>query len=72
MQARVVVVDSPCAPPLPAPQPVRRARDPTDLRDPLLHAMMRAHRASGRSLATSEQTLAELVLKMRLVDAMQR
>lgn len=63
MQAHVVVLQE-------APQaPTHRARDSVDLRDPLFHAMMRAHRASGRSLATQEQTLAELVLKMRLVDA---
>lgn len=66
MQARVLVFQE-------APEPSQHlARDPLDLRDPLFHAMMRAHRASGRSLATQEQTLAELVLKMRLVDAMQR
>jgi hypothetical protein len=51
---------------------VHRARDPVDLRDPLLHAMMRAKRGQAKSLATREQTLAEMVLKMRLVDAMKR
>jgi hypothetical protein len=52
--------------------PQHRARDPVDLRDPLLHAMMKAKRGQAKSLATKEQTLAEMVLKMRLVDAMKR
>lgn len=51
-----------------APEPEHRARDATDLRDPLLFAIARAERANIRSLATREQTLAECVLKMRLVD----
>lgn len=51
---------------------VHLARDPVDLRDPLLHAMMRAKRGQAKSLATREQTLAEMVLKMRLIDAMKR
>jgi hypothetical protein len=54
------------------PKPDHRARDPVDLRDPLLFAIARAERANSRSLATPEQTLAEMVLKMRLVDAMKR
>ncbi|MEK6975315.1 MAG: hypothetical protein AABY18_03125 [Candidatus Thermoplasmatota archaeon] len=49
-----------------------RARDPVDLADPLFHAIGRAEKAQAKSLATPEQTLAELVLKMRLVDAMKR
>lgn len=52
--------------------PQHRARDPVDLADPLLHAMMRAKRGQAKSLATREQTLAEMVLKMRLVDAAKR
>jgi hypothetical protein len=52
-----------------APQPAEhRARDGTDLRDPLFFAIARAERATAKSLATPEQTLAECVLKMRLVD----
>jgi hypothetical protein len=53
-------------PPLPAQH---RARDPVDLRDPLLHAMMKAQRGQAKSLATKEQLLAEMVLSMRLTDA---
>lgn len=52
--------------------PPHRARDATDLRDPLLHAMARAERATAKTMATREQTLAEMVLKMRLVDASKR
>lgn len=52
--------------------PQHRARDAVDLRDPLLFAIARAERANIRSLATREQTLAEMVLKMRLVDAAKR
>lgn len=51
---------------------VHLARDPVDLRDPLYLAMMRAKRGQAKSLATREQTLAEMVLKMRLIDAMKR
>ncbi len=65
MQARVVILQE-------RPRAQHRARDSVDLRDPLLQAMMRASRASGKSLATQEQTLAEFVLKMRLVDAGRR
>jgi hypothetical protein len=54
------------------PDPVHRARDATDLRDPMLFSIARAERANIRSLATREQTLAEMVLKMRLVDAQKR
>lgn len=54
------------------PRPPHRARDPVDLRDPLFFAIARAERANFRSLATREQTLAEMVLKMRLVDAAKR
>lgn len=50
------------------PAPEHRARDPVDLRDPLLYAIHRAERANARGVATKEQTLAEMVLKMRLVD----
>jgi len=53
-------------------KPQYRARDPVDLADPLFHAIARAERANCRSLATREQTLAEMVLRMRLVDAMKR
>jgi hypothetical protein len=49
-------------------EPEHRARDATDLHDPLFYAIARAERAQARSLATPEQTLAECVLKMRLVD----
>lgn len=66
MQARVITFQETPLPPL------HRARDGVDLRDPLLQAMLRAHRASGKSLATREQTLSELVPKLRLVDAAQR
>jgi hypothetical protein len=66
MQARVVELTAE------APRPLHRARDAVDLRDPLLHAIAKAERANIRSLATPEQTLAELVLKMRLVDVRQR
>jgi hypothetical protein len=52
--------------------PQHRARDSTDLSDPLLHAMMRAKRGQAKSVATKEQTLAEMVLAMRLVDAGKR
>lgn len=55
-----------------APEPEHRARDPVDLRDPLFHAIARAEKATAKSLATPEQSLAEMVLKMRLVDAMKR
>ncbi len=55
-----------------AEAPQHRARDATDLRDPLLFAIARAERDNIRSLATAEQTLAEMVLKMRLVDASAR
>jgi hypothetical protein len=55
-----------------AERPQHRARDEVDLRDPLLFAIARAERANIRSLATPEQTLAEMVLKMRLVDASRR
>ena len=56
-----------------APQPPQhRARDALDLADPLFHAMMRAKRAQAKQLATREQTLAEMVLKMRLVEAGKR
>ena len=54
------------------PKPEHRARDPVDLRDPLYHAIAKAERANCRSLATQEQTLAEMVLRMRLVEAMKR
>jgi hypothetical protein len=54
------------------PEPEHLARDTTDLRDPLLYAIARAERANVKTLATREQTLAEMVLKMRLVDAMKR
>lgn len=53
-------------------EPQHRARDAVDLRDPLLFAIAKAERANIRSLATREQTLAEMVLKMRLVDAGKR
>lgn len=56
----------------PAEKPQHRARDSVDLRDPLLFAIARAERSNIRSLATREQTLAEMVLKMRLVEAMKR
>ena len=52
--------------------PQHKARDPVDLADPLLHAMMRAQRSGSKQLATREQTLAEMVLAMRLVDASKR
>lgn len=52
--------------------PQHRARDPVDLHDPLLHAMMRAERGQAKSLATREQLLAEMVLSMRLVDSSKR
>lgn len=55
-----------------APEPEHRARDAVDLRDPLFFAIARAEKATAKSLATPEQTLAECVLKMRLVDAMKR
>ena len=55
-----------------APPPEHRARDPVDLADPLFHAIARAKKATAKSLATPEQTLAECVLKMRLVDGMKR
>lgn len=50
------------------PAPEHLARDPVDLRDPLFHAIARAEKATAKSLATPEQSLAEMVLKMRLVD----
>lgn len=53
----------------PAPH---KARDALDLTDPLFHAMMRAQRSGSRQLATPEQSLAEMVLAMRLVDASKR
>lgn len=52
--------------------PQHKARDPVDLADPLLLAMMRAKRGQAKSLATKEQLLAEMVLSMRLVDASKR
>lgn len=52
--------------------PQHKARDPVDLADPLLHAMIRAKRGQAKSLATREQLLAEMVLSMRLVDASKR
>jgi hypothetical protein len=52
--------------------PQHKARDPVDLADPLLHAMMKAKRGQAKSLATKEQLLAEMVLSMRLVDATRR
>jgi hypothetical protein len=52
--------------------PQHRARDSVDLGDPLLHAMMRAQRGQAKSVATREQTLAEMVLAMRLVDGTKR
>ena len=55
-----------------APEPEHRARDSVDLRDPLFLAIARAEKATAKSLATPEQSLAEMVLKMRLVDAMKR
>jgi hypothetical protein len=55
-----------------AEPPQHRARDSLDLADPLFHAMMRAKRGQAKSLATREQTLAEMVLKMRLLDAGKR
>lgn len=48
--------------------PGPRARDAVDLRDPLLVAMMRA----TRTRTPAEQTLHDVVLKMRLVDVGQR
>jgi hypothetical protein len=54
------------------PKPLHRARDPVDLADPLLHAMMKAKRGQAKALATKEQLLAEMVLSMRLVDATKR
>lgn len=54
------------------PVHVHLARDAVDLRDPLLRAMMLASRGRSKALATREQTLAEMVLKMRLVDATKR
>ena len=66
MLARVIdVTYKPGAPP-------HKARDPVDLADPLLYAVARAERANAKSLATREQTLAEMVLRMRLVDAVRR
>ena len=50
------------------PEPEHRARDTVDLRDPLLLAIHRAERANERSLATPEQTLAEMVLKLRMFE----
>lgn len=44
------------------------ARDAIDLRDPLLLAMMRA----TRTRTPAEQTLHDVVLKMRLLDAGKR
>jgi hypothetical protein len=55
----------------PAP-PQHKARDCLDLADPLFHAMMRAQRSGSKQLATREQTLAEMVLAMRLVEATKR
>lgn len=52
--------------------PQHRARDPVDLADPLILAMMRAKRGQAKSLATKEQLLAEMVLSMRLVDGAKR
>ena len=52
--------------------PQHKARDSLDLADPLFHAMMRAQRSGSKQLATREQTLAEMVLAMRLVDATKR
>jgi hypothetical protein len=52
--------------------PEHKARDSLDLSDPLFHAMMRAQRSGSKQLATREQTLAEMVLAMRLVDASKR
>ncbi len=52
--------------------PQHKARDSLDLCDPLFHAMMRAQRTGSKQLATREQTLAEMVLSMRLVDAARR
>lgn len=66
MQARIIDVH------YEQPAPPHRARDPVDLADPLLHALWRAERATATTLATPEQNLAEMVLKMRLVDAMGR
>lgn len=51
------------------PAPTHRARDPTDLADPLLRAMIRAERQQARPFRTPEQTLAQVVLAMRLIDA---
>jgi len=55
-----------------AEPPQHKARDALDLGDPLFHAMMRAQRSGSKQLATREQTLAEMVLRMRLVDASKR
>ena len=55
-----------------ARKPTHKARDPTNLADPMLYAIARAERAQSKSLATAEQTLAEMVLRMRLVDAGKR
>ena len=72
MQLRTLTVETPVMAPLPkAPKP-HRARDSLDLRDPLFHAMMSAQRRGSKQLATHEQTLAEMVLQMRLVDAAKR
>lgn len=85
MLARVVEVQNEALAPAPlasrarrlevqdeARQPPHRARDATDLGDPLLFAIARAERANIRTLATAEQNLATTVLRMRLVDAMKR
>lgn len=72
MLTRTLTVEVPLAPPLPKSPKPHKARDATDLRDPMLFAIAKAERANIRSLATAEQTLAEMVLKMRLVDAARR
>ena len=56
-------------PPLPkAKASSHRARDPVNLADPLLHAIARAERGQIKALATPEQLLSQMVLRMRLVD----
>ena len=72
MQLRTVTLQTPTMAPLPKDPKPHKARDSLDLRDPLFHAMMAAQRGQARSLATKEQLLAEMVLSLRLVEAMKR
>lgn len=69
MHSRILTMETPVMAPLPKAPKQHKARDSLDLRDPLFHAMMSAQRRGSKQLATPEQTLAEMVLQMRLVDA---